>query len=91
MVKERLPLEDMTLRQLRKVASELGIYRYSRMRKAQLLATVLEVQGINSVSSGPLPILEIQKEVAAKMAELGQEIDGFLLSTNEGLADLPKI
>ena len=41
MVQERLPLEEMTLRQLRKVASELGISRYSRMRKAQLLTAII--------------------------------------------------
>ncbi len=33
-------LETMTLRQLRKVASELKISRYSRMRKAQLLDAI---------------------------------------------------
>jgi hypothetical protein len=37
----------MTLRQLRKVASEYGISRYSRMRKSQLLASIQEVQVIN--------------------------------------------
>ena len=40
MAKERPPLEEMTLRQLRKVASEYNISRYSRMRKAQLLEAI---------------------------------------------------
>ena len=44
MAKERPPLEEMTLRQLRKVASEYSISRYSRMRKSQLLAAIQEVQ-----------------------------------------------
>jgi transcription termination factor Rho len=44
MAKERPPLEEMTLRQLRKVASEYGISRYSRMRKAQLLAEIQKIQ-----------------------------------------------
>lgn len=44
MVKERPPLEEMTLRQLRKVASECAISRYSRMRKSQLLAAIQQVQ-----------------------------------------------
>ncbi|MGD1808456.1 DUF4912 domain-containing protein, partial [Dapis sp. BLCC M126] len=91
MVQERPPLEEMTLRQLRKVASELGISRYSRMRKAQLLAAVMEAQGINHVSSAPLSTLEVQEEVEAKKFELGQEnnIDDFLSSIDEGLTDLP--
>jgi hypothetical protein len=42
MAKERPPLEEMTLRQLRKVASMLNISRYSRMRKAQLLSAIKE-------------------------------------------------
>ncbi|MEM9771939.1 MAG: DUF4912 domain-containing protein [Cyanobacteria bacterium P01_D01_bin.73] len=36
----RPPLEEMTLRQLRRVASELSISRYSRMRKHQLLESI---------------------------------------------------
>ncbi|MFN5963782.1 MAG: Rho termination factor N-terminal domain-containing protein, partial [Pseudanabaena sp.] len=40
MARERPPLEEMTLRQLRKVAAELEISRYSRMRKSQLLADI---------------------------------------------------
>ncbi|NES07614.1 MAG: DUF4912 domain-containing protein, partial [Okeania sp. SIO2F4] len=91
MVQERPPLEEMTLRQLRKVASELGISRYSRMRKAQLLAAVMEAQGINHLSSAPVSTLEVQEEVEAKKFELGQEnnIDDFLSSIDEGLTDLP--
>jgi uncharacterized protein len=37
---ERLPLIEMTLRQLRRVASAVGISRYSRMRKEQLLDAI---------------------------------------------------
>jgi len=42
MAREQPPLEEMTLRQLRKVASEYNIARYSRMRKEQLLEEVLK-------------------------------------------------
>jgi hypothetical protein len=42
MAKERPPLEEMTLRQLRRVASMLNISRYSRMRKEQLLSAIKE-------------------------------------------------
>ncbi len=44
MAKERPPVEDMTLRQLRKVAAELEVFRYSRMRKSQLLAAIQTAQ-----------------------------------------------
>ena len=44
MSKERPPLEEMTLRQLRRVASECGVFRYSRMRKEQLLSSIQEIQ-----------------------------------------------
>jgi len=36
----RLPLEEMTLRQLRKVASEYEVSRYSRMRKTELIEAI---------------------------------------------------
>lgn len=37
MTEQKQTLEEMTLRQLRKIASILNIPRYSRMRKQQLL------------------------------------------------------
>ncbi|MDE5119292.1 MAG: DUF4912 domain-containing protein, partial [Trichodesmium sp. St19_bin1] len=91
MVQERLPLEEMTLRQLRKVASELGISRYSRMRKAQLLTAIMKAKSTDDISSAALAKLEVQEEVETKKFELGQEnnMDDFLSSTNEGLTDLP--
>ncbi|MEB3336228.1 MAG: DUF4912 domain-containing protein [Leptolyngbyaceae bacterium] len=90
MAKERPPLEEMTLRQLRKVASEYGISRYSRMRKSQLLAGIQEIQHTQvSVSSSRK--LEAQEEVEAAKFELGQEdkFGGSLAAVDEGLADLP--
>jgi uncharacterized protein len=72
MAKERPPLEEMTLRQLRKVASEYGISRYSRMRKSQLLASIQEVQS-NKLSLSPSRSLEAQETVEAAKFELGQE------------------
>jgi uncharacterized protein len=44
MAKERPPVEEMTLRQLRKVAAELEVFRYSRMRKSQLLEAIQTAQ-----------------------------------------------
>jgi uncharacterized protein len=39
-----IPLEDMTLRQLRRVASEYEVSRYSRMRKVELVAAIKQKQ-----------------------------------------------
>ncbi|MEA5542807.1 DUF4912 domain-containing protein [Limnoraphis robusta Tam1] len=92
MVKERPPLEEMTLRQLRKVASEYGISRYSRMRKSQLLASIQEIEHQRLGLSNPSPlILKSQEEVeAAKFSVgLGEQIDEVLSSVDEGLIDLP--
>ncbi|MEH1821824.1 MAG: DUF4912 domain-containing protein [Nostoc sp.] len=90
MAKERPPLEEMTLRQLRKVASEHSISRYSRMRKSQLLASIQEVQRSKNLLS-PSRSLEAQETVEAAKFELGQEdrTGGSLADVDEGLADLP--
>jgi uncharacterized protein len=45
------PLEEMTLRELRRVASECGISRYSRMRKSQLLEEILKIKRSEGISS----------------------------------------
>jgi uncharacterized protein len=90
MAKERPPLDEMTLRQLRKVASAYGVSRYSRMRKSQLLASILEVER-NKPSLTQSRVLEAQEVVEAAKFELGQ-IDrngGNLSDVDEFLADLP--
>ena len=85
MAKETPPIDEMTLRQLRRVASELKIVKYSRMRKAQLKAAIEEKLGQseitplnNSINSPKTlavePIEEEQKVEAAKF-ELGQPQD----------------
>ena len=95
MAKERLPLEEMTLRQLRRVASEYNVSRYSRMRKSQLLA---EVKRLASAKISPSPTYiqpsrdqEEQKVEAAKF-ELGQEdrTGGPFASVDDGLGELPE-
>ena len=90
MAKERPPLEEMTLRQLRKVASEYGVSRYSRMRKDQLLASVLEVQN-TKVSQSQSRSLEAQEVVEAAKFELGQvdRTGGSLADVDQGLEELP--
>jgi uncharacterized protein len=90
MAKERPPLEEMTLRQLRKVASEYSVSRYSRMRKSQLLAAIQDVQR-SKVSLSPSRSLEAQETVEAAKFELGQEdrTGGSLADVDEALGDLP--
>ncbi len=93
MAKERPPLEEMTLRQLRKVASEYQISRYSRMRKAQLLTAIKEAiknteQEIFSQNS---LVVQEEEQVQAKKFEVGQEdnhIDS-LASVDQDLGELP--
>lgn len=93
MATERQPLEEMTLRQLRKVASRYNISRYSRMRKAQLLSAIqsIEQERLSSTPSTPSTPTEVKETVEASKFELGQEdpTGGTLASVDEGLADLP--
>jgi uncharacterized protein len=84
----RPPLEEMTLRQLRKVASECGVSRYSRMRKEQLLAAIEEIQKSQNLTPRKL---EAQEVVEAAKFDVGQnEQSGESLATVDiGLSDLP--
>jgi uncharacterized protein len=87
---ERIPLEEMTLRQLRRVASECGISRYSRMRKDQLLTAIQSKQTAVSAPS-PSRHLESQEKVEAAKFEVGQ-VDltgGSLAAVDEAFGDLP--
>jgi uncharacterized protein len=48
---DNIPFEEMTLRQLRRVASTYGVSRYSRMRKSQLLEEILKIERSQGTSS----------------------------------------
>ena len=93
MAKERPPLEEMTLRQLRRVASEYKISRYSRMRKAQLLASIEEAIKKTEPSQFSQDLLDMQEEqqVNAAKFEVGQEdnIKESLASVDSDLGELP--
>jgi hypothetical protein len=80
----------MTLRQLRRVASELGISRYSRMRKDQLLSSIQEKQQLVGTST-PSPSADAQEQVESAKFSVGQEdyTGGVLAMVDEGLGDLP--
>jgi uncharacterized protein len=88
MTTERPPLDEMTLRQLRRVASEYGISRYSRMRKDQLLSSIQEAQ--HNRFPSPSRTLEAQAEVEAAKFDVGQrDRIEVLTAVDEGLSDLP--
>jgi hypothetical protein len=91
MANDSLPLEELTLRQLRRVASECGISRYSRMRKEQLVAEIQKIRGTQYAPS-PSRNLEAQEEVEAAKFDVGQDdrSGGLLVAVDEGLSDLPE-
>lgn len=83
-------LEEMTLRQLRRVASVCGVSRYSRMRKSQLLEEIQKIQ--SNTTHSPSTELEAQLTVEAGKFELGIVVDltaEELAAVDEGLGDLP--
>ncbi len=80
----RVPLEEMTLRQLRLVASEYEVSRYSRMRKVELVDAIRSAQaarGEGSVAAAPaataVATAEAPAETGLAMAELATVDDGF--------------
>jgi hypothetical protein len=95
MAKERPPLEEMTLRQLRRVASEFQISRYSRMRKSQLLTAISEAMKKAETETETFPQISstVQEEQQVKAAkfEVGQDasFDDSLSSVDRDLPELP--
>lgn len=88
MPQERQPLEEMTLRQLRRVASRYNVSRYSRMRKSQLLAAIQAVEqeqfpstsqpsqpspSSQPIQPSPSSPVEVKETVEAAKFELGQD------------------
>ncbi|MGC1308964.1 MAG: DUF4912 domain-containing protein [Phormidesmis sp.] len=69
-----VPLDEMTLRQLRRVASNYEVSRYSRMRKVELIAAIKQKQVEAGVhTAGSISPLEGQVQVeAAKYANPAQ-------------------
>lgn len=63
----RIPLEEMTLRQLRRVASDYEVSRYSRMRKVELIASIQQKQTAAGVAPTPVSISAVdgQTEIEA--------------------------
>jgi uncharacterized protein len=95
MTYDQPPLEEMTLRQLRRVASRFGVSRYSRMRKDQLLASIQDAQNqtINSPMSHATEAFETQEQVESTKYDVGV-VSAFynpaLASVDESLGDFPE-
>jgi uncharacterized protein len=89
-------LDEMTLRQLRRVASRYGVSRYSRMRKDQLLAAIQEAQ--RQESAAPMAAthssdrLDVQEQVEATKFDIGMTklYDPALAIADESLGELPE-
>ena len=96
MATERPPLTEMTLRQLRRVASEYGVSRYSRMRKDQLLASIQEIDRTRFSTPTPSRTLEAQEAVEATKFDVGQDDSqlqtgtAVLATVDTDLIDLPE-
>jgi len=94
MTKAHPPLEEMSLRQLRQLASGYNIYRYSRMRKEQLIEAILNIEKPNQSSPARAPVSDHQQATEAMKFQVGTNhntpIDEQdLASVDEGLPDLP--
>ncbi|MEM1308539.1 MAG: DUF4912 domain-containing protein [Cyanobacteria bacterium P01_H01_bin.153] len=87
-----LSLEEMTLRQLRKVASEYEVSRYSRMRKTELIDAIMAAQ-TRRTSSVPTPAAEIEGQTEVEASRFVPSTEPIpaevLASVDEGLPDLP--
>ncbi|MGI0491047.1 DUF4912 domain-containing protein [Alkalinema pantanalense CENA528] len=86
MIQEGIPLSEMTLRQLRRVASAVGVSRYSRMRKDQLLTAIVARQGSEEAT------IEASKYglQAAAVESIEMPLaDLTLADVDEALSDLP--
>jgi uncharacterized protein len=98
MSNENTPLEEMTLRQLRRVASAYGVSRYSRMRKSQLLEEIQRIESSRSEAAqttftNNLEQPEASLNVEAAKFELEAPIATHtmeeLATADEGLGEIP--
>ncbi|MBE9078822.1 DUF4912 domain-containing protein [Romeria aff. gracilis LEGE 07310] len=94
----RIPLEEMTLRQLRRVASDYEVSRYSRMRKVELIAAIQQKQ--TAAGAAPIPVSTItavdgQTEIEASKFSTPAEPQAMqptveeLATVDDGLGELP--
>lgn len=88
MSQQRLPLEEMTLRQLRKVASEYEVSRYSRMRKSELIEAIQAIDAQRQSGTMPKTIQPVEVATPTYQSPVSQTT-ATLASLDDGLSDLP--
>ncbi|MGF1571293.1 MAG: DUF4912 domain-containing protein [Nodosilinea sp.] len=91
MFQQRPPLEEMTLRQLRKVASEYEVSRYSRMRKVELIEAIQAIDAQRAQgTTAPVPTAAMATAVKApEYAVANVPPVAALATVDAGLPDLP--
>ncbi|MEO1132983.1 MAG: DUF4912 domain-containing protein [Cyanobacteria bacterium J06639_1] len=91
MSKERPPLEQLTLRQLRRLASEYSVSRYSRMRKVELIAAIRAAESkANIAPQRQSPGPEGKETVEGKKFHAGGVQDPVQLAdVDRDLGELP--
>ncbi len=89
-------LEDLTLRQLRKVASEYEVSRYSRMRKEELIEAIEAVRrtrtapaSMTAATATPAPDVKAEVEASKFQVAEADMTAEVLASVDEGLPELP--
>ncbi len=72
MAQERIPLEELTLRQLRRVASEYKVSRYSRMRKVELISAIRAIDpNATAIATGGFTTDDERAMVGAPITSTG--------------------
>jgi uncharacterized protein len=84
----RIPLEEMTLRQLRLVASEYEVSRYSRMRKEELVEAIVKAQDMKGAPAG-LSVTSIDGQIEVEAARFDTPYIEALADVDDGLGDFP--
>jgi len=92
MSQSNLSLDEMTLRQLRRVASEYEVSRYSRLRKSELIDAIRAAQA-RRTSSAPTPAATVEGQTEVEASKFAPSTEPIppeaLASVDEGLPDLP--
>jgi uncharacterized protein len=84
----RIPLEEMTLRQLRLVASEYEVSRYSRMRKEELVEAIIKAQASTGAPAG-LTVSTIDGQIEVEAARFDTPYVEALADVDDNLGDFP--
>jgi len=89
MTPDRAPLEELTLRELRRKAMELNISRYSRMTKEQLISAIQEARMQSAGSAARDPGTKDRVEATKFDTGVETAASGKLADVDAGLGDLP--